>query len=127
MRGHGLPSSPATPYTQDMIKDTLDKIEQRLVKSAAMKPENKDAIRELLGELREEISELAETRGEQADSIAGFVESSTREATREEQDPELLDLSLKGLQQSIREFEVSHPRLTGVVNRIFTALSDMGI
>lgn len=110
-----------------MIEDTLQKMEARLERAQSMTPENREALKTLLAELRAEIAELGEDDAEPADSIAGFAEASTREAIREQPDADLLDVSLTGLQKSVRRFEVSHPRLTGVVNRICHALADLGI
>lgn len=110
-----------------MIQDTLQKIEQRLATSTNLSPENRNALEALVKDLRQEVESLNRNQPEQADSIAGFTEASTREALRTHQDPDLLDLSLNGLQQSVREFEISHPHLTSVVNGICQQLSNLGI
>ena len=65
----------------------------------------------MLGTLKSEVAELSKTHGEEAQSIAGFTELSAHEATRTEQNPELLRLSLEGLGSSVQSFERSHPRL----------------
>jgi transposase len=108
-----------------MIEDTLHKLEHRLETSDNLTPDNRAALQELVKELRQEIDTLDDN--ERAESIAGFTESSTREALRIEQDEDLLDLSLQGLKSSTREFEVSHPGLTTVVNAICHHLSNLGI
>ena len=84
-------------------------------------------LMQLLGTLKSEVAELSKTHGEQAQSIAGFTEVSAHEATRAEQNPELLRLSLQGLGSSVRELEESHPRLVQIVNAISSALSNLGI
>jgi hypothetical protein len=81
----------------------------------------------LLGTLKSEIASLSKTNEEEARSIAGFTEISTHEATRTQQNPELLDLSLKGLSSSVGGFEKSHPQLVQLVNSISTMLSNLGI
>jgi transposase len=108
-----------------MIEDTLHKIETRLQKAPNLSEDNREALQRLLNELRAEIACLDDA--DRAESIAGFAESSTREALRNEQDGDLLDLSLQGLEQSTRSFEASHPRLTAVVNNICQQLSNLGI
>ena len=110
-----------------MIDDTLRKMEQRLDAAKAMKSEDREALRDLLAELKVEVEQLSGDEAEQADSIAGFAEASAREAVREQQDPALFDTAITGLKQSVERFEVSHPSLTGVVNRICHALADLGI
>jgi hypothetical protein len=77
--------------------------------------------------LRTEIGQISKTHQEQAESIAAFAEVSAREATREERNPQLVEHSIGGLKSSVREFETSHPRLAGVVNRLASMLANMGI
>jgi len=108
-----------------MIEDTLNKLERRLRSAQNLSPEHRASLEKLVRELRTEIAELDDD--ERAESIAGFTESSAREALRSERDDDLLDLSLQGLEKSTREFEASHPRLTSVVNHICQQLSNLGI
>ena len=110
-----------------MIEDTIGKIESKIQGSDAIKEERRQELLQLLGTLKSEVAELSKTHGEQAQSIAAFAEISTHEATRTEQNPELLDLSLKGLSSSVAEFEDSHPRLVQIVNSISNTLSNLGI
>ena len=110
-----------------MIDDTLNKIEAKIQGADSIKDERKRELLQLLGTLKAEVANLSETHGEQAQSIAGFTEVSTHEATREQKNPELLKLSLDGLKSSVEEFEGSHPRLVQIVNTISQTLSNMGI
>jgi Mg2+ and Co2+ transporter CorA len=110
-----------------MIEDTIGKIEARIEGADAIKEDRRRELLQLLGTLKSEVAELSKTHVEQAQSIAGFAEISAHEATRSEQNPELLDLSLKGLLSSASEFEQSHPRLVRIVNAISNTLSNLGI
>jgi hypothetical protein len=110
-----------------MIEDTIGKIEARIQGVEAIREDRRDELLQLLGTLKTEVAELSRTHGEQAQSIARFAEISTHEATRAEQNPELLQLSLQGLGSSVREFEESHPRLVQIVNAISNTLSNLGI
>jgi hypothetical protein len=110
-----------------MIEDTLGKIESKIESAETIKEERKRELLQLLGTLKSEVAELSKTHGEQAQSIAGFAELSTHEATRTEQDPHLLRLSLEGLSSSVNELEKSHPRLVQIVNSISHTLSNLGI
>ena len=110
-----------------MIEDTIAKIEARLTSSEALPEERRRELVQLLGTLKEEVARLSKTHGEQAQSIAGFTELSTHEATRTEQNPDLLRLSLQGLSSSVEGFEQSHPRLVQIVNAISNTLSNLGI
>lgn len=110
-----------------MIDDTLSKIETKIQAADSIKDDRKRELLQLLGTLKSEISTLSKTHGEQAQSIAGFTELSAHEATRTQQNPELLELSLKGLSSSVDGFEKSHPELVQIVNSISKMLSDLGI
>jgi hypothetical protein len=110
-----------------MIQDTIGKIEERIRKAEAIKDESKTELLSLLSNLKSEVANLSSTDAEQAQSIAGFTAVSAHEATRDEKNPELVQLSLKGLASSVEGFEQSHPKLVQVVNSISTTLSNLGI
>ena len=92
-----------------MIEDTINKIEQRLRSSENLSPDKRVELESLLAELRTEIATLPgaqkRARGDDSD------------------DDDLLDK----LNQSVTEFETTHPQLIGIVNRISTILANMGI
>ena len=100
------------------------KIEARIQAADSIKDDRKQELLQLLGTLKSEISGISDT---QAQSIAGFTEISTHEATRADQNPELLNLSLKGMSSSVEGFEKSHPQLVHIVNSISHTLSNLGI
>ena len=81
----------------------------------------------MLDRLKTEVGALEKTHGEQAQSIVGFAQLSAHEATRENQNPELQALSVRGLQSSVDGFEKSHPKLVEIVNSISNTLSNLGI
>lgn len=110
-----------------MIEDTLAKIEARLQSTESVPEEKRRELQQLLATLRGEVAALSKTHAEQAESIAGFAERSTAEATREQQNPRSLELALEGLGSSVEEFESSHPKLVQIVNTISQALSNLGI
>lgn len=110
-----------------MIDDTVAKIESRIEAAESINPERKEELLQLLKTLRTEVANLSSTHGEQAQSIASFTDVSAHEATRSQQNPELLKLSLEGLSRSVEGFEKSHPRLVQIVNTISNTLSNLGI
>jgi hypothetical protein len=110
-----------------MIEQTIGKIESRIEGTESINEERRRELLQLLGTLKSEVAALSRTHGEQAQSIAGFAELSTHEATRTERNPRLLKLSLEGLGSSAKEFEDSHPRLVQIVNAISNTLSNLGI
>ncbi len=110
-----------------MLQNTIDKIEERLRESKSLNEGNKSELLNLLSTLKVEIANLSKTHSEQAESITGFAQLSTHEATRQEKNPELLKLSIEGLGKSVRGFESSHPRLVNAVNNICSMLANLGI
>ena len=110
-----------------MNESTLNEIEAKIRSADKISDERKRELLQLLATLKTEVSALSKTHGEQAESIAQFAKISTHEATREKQNPELLNLSVRGLQSSVEGFEKSHPHLVEIVNRISNTLSNLGI
>jgi hypothetical protein len=110
-----------------MIQDRIEKIAADIQGTQNIPDEKKAELLNLLSGLKTEIEALSKTHGEDARSITGFADVSTSEATREGKKPQLISASLDGLTSSVEGFEVSHPRLTQLVNRLAVILSDMGI
>ena len=110
-----------------MIKKTIGEIEAKIQGANAIGDERKRELLQLLGTLKAEVGALSKTHNEQAQSIAGFAKLSAHEVTREKQNPQLRELSLRGLQSSVDGFEKSHPKLVEIVNRISNTLSNLGI
>jgi hypothetical protein len=110
-----------------MIQNTIRQIEERLQSAENLSPEKRRELAALLESLKQEVNALSHTHAEQAQSIAGFTQVSTHEATRAEVNPDLLQYSLDGLKTSVQGFEESHPKLVHTVNSICTTLSNLGI
>ena len=110
-----------------MIEDTIGKIEARIQSAEAIPEERRRELLNLLGTLKSEVGALSKTHSEHAQRIAGMAELSTQEATREKQNPDVLEQSIRGLRSSVDELEESHPRLVQIVNAISNTLSNLGI
>jgi len=110
-----------------MLHDTITKIEGRIRNAAAVNETTRAELLNLLGELRGEIAGLSRTHQEQAEQIASCADASALEATSKNRNPETLQKSLGGLESSVGAFEKTHPQLVGLVNRIASALANMGI
>lgn len=110
-----------------MIDKSISEIEARIRGADSIPEEKRSELLKMLGTLKSEVEKFSRTHGDQAQSIAGFTELSAHEATRAQQNPELLELSLKGLTSSVEGFEKSHPKLVQIVNAISNTLSNLGI
>jgi hypothetical protein len=108
------------------IENTMQRLQTKIQESG-LSAERKAELLRLLSALDSEIGKLSKTDPEHAESIAGFVERSAHEATRQKKHQGLLRLSLAGLEESVKGFEQSHPVLTTNINNICTALASMGI
>jgi hypothetical protein len=122
------PADPAPSHRKEiMIPQIFAEIEEKIRSAESLNPERKRQLLQLLATLKTEILHLSRSDHDQAQSIAGFAHTSTHEATREKQNPALLQHSLDGLRASVAGFEQSHPRLFQIVNRLCNMLSDLGI
>jgi len=110
-----------------MLKHSLEKIEKKIKLSPNIPDEKKEEYFNLLNSLNTEINKLQLSHNEQANSIKGFTKISAHEATRDEINPSLIKISLEGLSSSVKEFEVSYPRLVSIVNSMSSFLSKLGI
>ncbi|HTV76250.1 MAG TPA: DUF4404 family protein [Candidatus Baltobacteraceae bacterium] len=110
-----------------MIEQTIGEIEAKIRGADTVSEAHKSELLQLLGTLKSEVGTLAKTHDEQAQSIADFAKISAHEATRENQNPELRELSVRGLRSSVGGFEQSHPKLVQIVNSISNTLSNLGI
>jgi Mg2+ and Co2+ transporter CorA len=110
-----------------MIEQTISEIEAKIGGAETVDPKRQEELLQLLATLKTEVATLSKTNQEQADSIAGFAQLSAHEALRTQQNPQLREISLRGLRSSVENLEQSHPRLTYSVNRLSKMLSDWGI
>jgi hypothetical protein len=110
-----------------MIQDRLDQIEAKVQAASNIPDDTKTQLLALLGDLKKEMQGLGATHDEKAQAIAHFTDITTREATREEKEPERMDAALEGLTGSVSGFETTHPKLTQIVNRLAVTLSSVGI
>jgi hypothetical protein len=110
-----------------MLDETISKLQARIENSPSFDVAQRTELLKLLGQLKTEVGALSTTHQEQAESIASFAEISTREATRQARNPELIEHSISGLESSVGGIEKSHPNLVAVVNRIAGMLANMGI
>jgi len=81
---------------------------------------SKEPIHEYIEELKAEIQKIPSE--EQSAKLNSLVDEVERLAETDEKNS-ILD----SVQQSIESFEVEHPKVTSILNRISDALSRMGI
>ncbi|HMV43218.1 MAG TPA: DUF4404 family protein [Leptospiraceae bacterium] len=109
-----------------MIQDTITKIEENIRDSKSLDVAKKEELLGLVVSLKKEVVELSATNKEDAETVANFTKASTHEVIKSNKNKDLIDLSIKGLSESVSKFEASHPDLVSVVNSICVSLSNSG-
>jgi glycine cleavage system protein P-like pyridoxal-binding family len=109
-----------------MAIEKIKKLEEKIKSSPTLTPHHKEELLQLMSELQDELSGLEKTDASSAQDIAGKTgESTTKAISKPEK--ESVEESIDKLQNSVSEFEVSHPHLVQIINRICIMLSDIGI
>ncbi len=83
-------------------------------------------INDALGELRKEIEQLEIGNQAAKERLASLVENIEQrlESSGESEEHHAL---VEEMRDAITHFEVEHPRITGIINDIMMALSNLGI
>lgn len=110
-----------------MIKNTIAQIEEKLKANSSLSEENKAELLSMLGKLNAELTEFSKEQGEHAEKILGHIERSADELNKDEKDEGVIKNAVESLSDSVRGFEVSHPKLVEQINFIATKLANSGI
>ncbi|HTG44221.1 MAG TPA: DUF4404 family protein [Verrucomicrobiae bacterium] len=94
-----------------MLEETISRIEERLRAANSLPSAERAELEDLLQQLRREAGSLALPKA----SDETFTEDETAHS------------AISRLEQSLTEFEATHPHIVGLVNRISSMLSNMGI
>ena len=88
-------------------------------------------LKNQLKALQEELTNLRATEDHTKEKIEAVLLEITQEleerAEQQSSDEHNSGLQLKSLSESLHRFEAQHPELTDSINRVFIALSNMGI
>lgn len=85
-----------------------------------------EQLEETLAALRREVSKLSDLDPESKRKLEALIENLEKKLERPE-DVEYHHSLTDSLSDTLTHFEVSHPRLTGILNDVMMALSNMGI
>lgn len=78
-----------------------------------------------LAELKKEVEGLDSTDGESQERLQRIIKNLETKLDATDDEPE--DGFMSYLEDSLTHFETSHPQVTSIINRVATALSNMGI
>lgn len=109
-----------------MIQDTINKIKITLEQANNLSDTKKNELNQLLARLNDEINEMNLQDDQQAQQLKGLTESLSQ-ATNQMTDANNIDDMIENINQSLQEFETSHPRLVSIINSFCVTLSNMGI
>jgi seryl-tRNA synthetase len=85
-----------------------------------------EQLRQSLNELRSELERLKSEEAQIRERLDALI-SSVETGLEKPEDTAHLQSLVQDLRQSISQFEVSHPRATGILNQIMVTLGNMGI
>ena len=109
-----------------MIPERLAKLEATLRNSANIPEGTRRELLDLVAGLKTEVGPLADTHGDVADEIADSAHAAVEAAMGNDQRSDKA-AAIEGLAASVSQFEVTHPRLVEIVDRLALTLSNMGI
>ncbi len=110
-----------------MIEDRIQKIEDRIQAASHLPPELKAELLDVTAQLRKELLELHSQSSEKAHAVTELTETSANHATNPENNVPSIEKAIQELNESVEEFEVSHPDLAAALNRMAMILANMGI
>jgi hypothetical protein len=110
-----------------MISERLAQLESSLRDNASLPEATRQELLDLVAGLKAEMAPLMDTHGENARAIAGRAEAAVQASINRDEQPEQAEQAVKGLAASVREFEVTHPRLVEIVDQLALTLSNLGI
>lgn len=105
----------------------IEAIEKKIKAASRIDADIKKDLLDLMSSLKVELADLKEAHPETAHNIADRTNLSAEKILTSNDAKNELQEDIDSLQETVGEFEVSHPKLVQVVNRLCMMLSDIGI
>jgi len=105
----------------------IEAIEKKIEARSDMDVKIKEDLLDLMRSLKTELAESKDIRPELAHYIVDKTQASAEKIINADNKQNELQESIDGLQETVGEFEASHPKLVQIVNRLCMMLSDIGI
>jgi len=105
----------------------VEAIEKKIESSSQIDAKTKEALLDLMRGLKIELVDLKKINPKTAHNIAEKTNISAEKILTSDNKLNELQKDIDGLQETVEEFEVSHPKLVQIVNRFCMMLSDIGI
>ena len=108
-----------------MKDEQIEKIRSAIEAADHIPAEKKAELLGLIATLDPVIAKFAQTNNQDAQHIAGLIEATADEASRN--NPQRVETLLEELKESVQRFEASHPDLVSFVTEYSAFLSALGI
>jgi len=105
----------------------IEALEKKIESTSQIDVKIKEDLLDLMRSLKTELVDLKEKHPDTAHNIADKTQVSAEKVLDSDTKQNELQENIDGLQETVGEFEVSHPKLVQIVNRICMMLSDIGI
>ncbi len=110
-----------------MLDETFARIERTVQDADELDSDKRAELLKRIEDLRAEMGNLNEMHHNQVQSITGFTQVTTHEATRGDKNPNLVRAGLDGLTASVEHFEATHPGLVRAVTSMSQLLANIGL
>ncbi|MCF6176393.1 MAG: DUF4404 family protein [Victivallaceae bacterium] len=107
------------------MDSTLKNIKQKIDSLESVSTNDKTELNALVENLHEELSAIASTDLDKASKVGSVVQTTADKALQG--DAQTVQSTIDDFSTSIETLEVTHPKLTDIVNRICMMLADIGI
>ncbi len=105
----------------------IEAIEKKIKAASQIDAKIKEDLLDLIRSLKIELAELKEIHSTTAHNIVEKTQASAEQILISDKKQDELQENIDALKETVTEFEVSHPKLVQVVNRLCMMLSDIGI
>ena len=107
------------------MDSTLKNIKQKIASLESVSTGDKTELNALVENLQQELSTLASNDSAKAAKVGDMVQTTADKALQG--DAQTVQTTIDDFSNSIEKLEVTHPKLTDIVNRICMMLADIGI
>ena len=108
-----------------MLKDTLNQLEQQVRDSASLAEGRKVELLDLIVELRKEVKTLEKEHADKAQQLVQQTHDTMQHALSG--DAKQVELTSHGLERSIEEFELSHPKFYNAIKALAIRITGLGV
>ena len=108
------------------MDSTLNNLKEKIASlGGTVSEQDKIELNKLVQNLQEELVELAETDNDKARRLSSVVDNTADQALQGDADN--VQTTIDDFATAIEKLEVTHPKLTDIVNRLCKMLADIGI